>query len=282
MREVTLTGAAPNVFRFAADLSQQVAGLGTYAFRDLGWRTATVVVEDNEIGWGEAAGFLAEFCALGGRAAQFPLTPDLTPPPAPDSDGVAMFVTPFGKSPEAIAAFAGGRLPLESALLLGPGSWSGVADLSALPPDLRQVVTVEPAFSATAGSAYREALARFIPGATQTDALQPYLLQNHDSMEAVLLALERTGGSIGPGGADLREALRTLQADLVSGPVHLDANRAAVVSTALVRLGDVGSTAVIRTLPEVDQTFGGTLPADYQPMSGEQPCEPGLPPPWAR
>ena len=69
-REVTLHDPPANLFRFGGDFSQQAAGLGTYAFRDLGWREAAVVVDDNEVGWGEAAAFLAEFCALGGRATQ--------------------------------------------------------------------------------------------------------------------------------------------------------------------------------------------------------------------
>jgi branched-chain amino acid transport system substrate-binding protein len=43
-REVTLGDTAPNLFRFAPDISQQVAGLGTFAFRDLGWRNAVVVL----------------------------------------------------------------------------------------------------------------------------------------------------------------------------------------------------------------------------------------------
>ena len=101
---MTLGDPAPNVFRFAADLSQQVAGLGTYAFEDLGWRHAVVVAEDDEAGWGGAAAFLAEFCALGGRASQFQMSPDLQPPSVPDADGVAVFFTPFGKTPEALAA----------------------------------------------------------------------------------------------------------------------------------------------------------------------------------
>jgi hypothetical protein len=55
-----------------------------------------------------------------------------------------------------------------------------------------------------------------------------------------------------------------------------------VVNTALTRLGDVGTGSVIRTVNGVDQTFGGALPASYEPGSGEQPCSAGPLPPWAR
>ena len=42
----TLRDPAPNLFRFATEGTQWSAGLGTYAYRDLGWRRAAVVTED--------------------------------------------------------------------------------------------------------------------------------------------------------------------------------------------------------------------------------------------
>ena len=39
-QEVTLRRPATNLFRFAPDYAQQEAGLGAYAYRDLGWRRA--------------------------------------------------------------------------------------------------------------------------------------------------------------------------------------------------------------------------------------------------
>ena len=50
-----------------------------------------------------------------------------------------------------------------------------------------------------------------------------------------MAALEKTGGATG---AALQAALRSLDTELISGRVRLDNNRAAVVSTALTRLGD--------------------------------------------
>ena len=44
--EVTLHRPAPNLFRFSADFAQQTAGLGAYAFEELGWRRATVLTGD--------------------------------------------------------------------------------------------------------------------------------------------------------------------------------------------------------------------------------------------
>src|SRR5262245_25817831 len=62
----TLVDPMPNIFRFNADTTQGMAGLGAYAYHDLGWRTAAVFGEDGPFGWSIAAGFVTEFCALGG------------------------------------------------------------------------------------------------------------------------------------------------------------------------------------------------------------------------
>jgi len=49
-----------------ADGAQQAAGLAAHARRDLGWRRAALVFDDLPNSWESAAGFVAEFCALGG------------------------------------------------------------------------------------------------------------------------------------------------------------------------------------------------------------------------
>src|SRR5262249_33933705 len=58
---------APKAFRFEPDGAQWVAGLGGYAFHVLGWRNVATVAENSSLLWPEVAGFVAEFCALGGH-----------------------------------------------------------------------------------------------------------------------------------------------------------------------------------------------------------------------
>jgi ABC-type branched-subunit amino acid transport system substrate-binding protein len=196
----------------------------------------------------------------------------------PDADGVAVFFTPFGKTPEALMAFAGGRRPLESSLLLGPAAWNDLNSLPAMPDELKRVVSVVPSTTVSGSELYRATVARNFPAASETDAMQPFVVQNNDGVEVVMAALEKTGGATE---AALQAALGSLDVELASGRVRLDSNRAAVVSTALSRLGDVGTGTVIRTVTDVDQTLGGILPETYQPGAGEQPCRPGPLPPWA-
>src|SRR5438093_174712 len=62
--------AKPFRIGFVADAAQAAAGLGSYAYRTLGWRTAATMADDIPYGWETAAGFVAEFCALGGRVVE--------------------------------------------------------------------------------------------------------------------------------------------------------------------------------------------------------------------
>ena len=53
-QEATLSDPQPNVFRFVADGAQSTAGLAAYAYRDLGWRRAGLVMDPfpRELGGG--------------------------------------------------------------------------------------------------------------------------------------------------------------------------------------------------------------------------------------
>ena len=69
-QDTTLKVRAPNFFRFNGDGAQWNAGLGDLAYNKLGWKTAAVVADDYSFGWTSAAGFIAEFCAVGGKVTK--------------------------------------------------------------------------------------------------------------------------------------------------------------------------------------------------------------------
>ena len=69
-QEATLQVQAPNFFRFNGDGAQWNAGLGDILHNDAGWDTAVVIADDYGFGWTSAAGFIAEFCAVGGDVVQ--------------------------------------------------------------------------------------------------------------------------------------------------------------------------------------------------------------------
>src|SRR5436305_1595051 len=69
-QDTTLKVRAPNFFRFKGDGAMWNAGLGDLAYNKLGWKTAAVVADDYSFAWTSAAGFIAEFCAVGGNVTK--------------------------------------------------------------------------------------------------------------------------------------------------------------------------------------------------------------------
>ena len=69
-QDATLKVQAPNFFRFHTDGAQWSAGLGDYAFNDLGWKTAAIVGDDYSFPYTSLAGFVAEFCSVGGEVTK--------------------------------------------------------------------------------------------------------------------------------------------------------------------------------------------------------------------
>ena len=65
-QDTTLRDPAPNFFRFSTDGAQWMAGLGTYAFNDKGYKKVATVAEDYSFPYTQVFGFMAEFCKAGG------------------------------------------------------------------------------------------------------------------------------------------------------------------------------------------------------------------------
>ncbi|MGO4837155.1 ABC transporter substrate-binding protein, partial [Rhizobiaceae sp. 2RAB30] len=65
-QDTTLRDPAPNFFRFSTDGAQWMAGLGTYAFNDKGYKKVATVAEDYSLPYTQVFGFMAEFCKAGG------------------------------------------------------------------------------------------------------------------------------------------------------------------------------------------------------------------------
>ena len=73
--DTTMIVRAPNFFRWNGDGAQWNAGTGWVAYNVLGWRNVNVIEDDYSFGWTSAAGFIAEFCALGGNVTKRVLPP---------------------------------------------------------------------------------------------------------------------------------------------------------------------------------------------------------------
>lgn len=292
-QELTLRHPAANVYRFDTDEAQDVAGLGSYAYRQLGWRSAAVVADSTPLGWQEEAGFVAEFCALGGNVtARYTAPIDLRDPDVihalHDADGVAALMYGGAFVPPGIlrglARVAGspkkrlvvGSYVLDDSNSLVPitGPLTGVVGASPIPPG-----------NATqAMRRHRRAFSKAFPGLPPSDAQTTVVLAYHDAVEGLLRGLEASDGDLSDGRRRLREELARVRFVSPSGPVHLDRDRQAVRSTYLKRIthgGEKRDFRLVRAVPEVEQTFGGLLSHAPAPGPGSQPCRKAPPPRWA-
>ena len=69
-QDTTLKVRSPNFFRFHNDGTQWTAGLGDYAYNELGWRNVVTIGDDYDFPYSQIAGFVAEFCSIGGNVSK--------------------------------------------------------------------------------------------------------------------------------------------------------------------------------------------------------------------
>jgi branched-chain amino acid transport system substrate-binding protein len=294
-QETTLRDSQPNVFRFVADGAQSAAGLATHAFRDLGWRRAAVAMDPAAGSWEAAAGFVAEFCALGGTIESRELL--VVPGPAADRatgarlargvDGTALFDSWEGVG-DFLRSYGQHAGPLPRRLVVNGFAFARPGGLSPGGVDLSGVVwgnDLPLESERPQWRRYRRAFARAFPRLPRESATGLIELPVYLGAEALARALERVDGAVGPHGARLRAALSKVAFDGPAGPVLLDHNRQAIVSVHLRRIEGRGKRA--RTVPfrverDVDQSFGGAFNASTRAPSLDSPkCRRGPVPEWA-
>lgn len=281
-REATLHRPAANVFRFSGDHGQGVAGLATYAYRDLGWRRAAIVLPNWDAGWGGRDAFAAEFCALGGTIEQ-QLAVDFFDPAGRDADrvrrdvdGVAVFGGSYFDASEFLKRLAKRTDDPARQIVAGPALMDEPTTLRATSRALAGVTGSSYAYPPRM-RAYLRDYSRAFPGVPASLASSELVTGYRDAVEAILLALEHADGS----SARLPAELGRLRINLLGGPVRLDENRQAVISTSLVRIGDPGVAGAQPTLTPVsrrhgvDQSVGGLLAPSLSPSAGPVACNRG-------
>jgi branched-chain amino acid transport system substrate-binding protein len=279
----------PNLFRFELDGAQNVAGLGAYAYRTLGWRNAVTVGAGIPSDWTEVAGFVAEFCALGGNVVQrlwappprFDYGPLVRRTPTTGIDGYFFTGGVGGGGTQAVAKALTARYPdVSRHMLVGTfsllfdqaPSWVGVVGGSVFP---------DAPLPAT--------FTRYAADLKQRTGEDSFLLDTtyYAATEALLEALERVHGDASHGERRFQRALASLRLETPRGPVRLDARHQAIGETYLGRLERDARGKLflkqIRVVRNVDATFGGHFGPTSPPPSPTQPaCRHGDPPPWAR
>lgn len=288
LQSLTLHDPLQNFFRFGPDSAQLTAGLGAYAYRTLGWRTAVTVGQDagafgGGLEYGQVAGFVAEFCALGGKIVKRVWSaPREVSAYAAGNRADGFFVVDPGNFETEFGALHGSP----AKRILGGILWSPPIASPELQQRVVGVVTATSIFDSSR-PAWRHYLAAMGKAFPDLDAHTVFPVVYYDAMAAVLQALEQVHGDLSGGERQFQTALAKVRLESPIGPIHLDQDRQAVAPIYLRQyqrnaIGEV-SYRTIRVVPNVDQSFGGyfhtngPLPSERYP-----PCRRGDPPPWAR
>jgi branched-chain amino acid transport system substrate-binding protein len=267
-QDITLRDPAPNFYCFNTHSVQWVAGLGTYAYEVQRFRRVVTVAEAYSVPFGQVAGFMIEFCRLGGQVLHKSWvalgTIDFTEviaaiPKDCDAIFVALGGTDAIKFLQQYYDVRGGTLPLiggpitvDQTILSTTGELSDkvVGMASSGPtadndPDLAWQTFV---------SAYRKQFPNGLPS--------PSLCGHgyYVNTKAALLALQSVNGDLSNGQARFKEALRQLEFDTPTGPVRLDHNRA-VIATIFLSVVDRQPDGtlykkLVKKTPNVTSTMG--------------------------
>jgi branched-chain amino acid transport system substrate-binding protein len=286
----TLPAKAPNFFRFGGDGAQWMAGLGTYAYKTLGWKKVAILGEDYSYPYTQAAGFIKEFGSYGGEvtARQWvPLTQtDWSSPVAKlprDVDGVLLLTggtntiaaekafIQIGKNP--------GKFLLGGSSVMDPTSFTVGDQLVGLTGGS----PVPLGGSTSDWKSYIDGFTKAFPKAPG-DSL--FTVLYYDGMEAILQGLTKVNGDLSNNQQAFQQALTSLQPTFPNGTVKLDQNRNSIQPAFVVQVVKNGSDLgfkVVQTVDNVDQTFGGLFDANSPAPSRDQPqATKGTPPPWGK
>ena len=201
-----------------------------------------IVADDLPYGWEQAAGFVAEFCALGGRIAQRLWIPRLRSRSAYRAStrrrrrcvrcGTVFPLLGFLEGYSRTHPDLSKRLVAGETLVL---DWEIMAQLGS---KLRGTVVggAVPLEPTEQIEAYVGSFAKAFPSLPPESALVPIVFPYRDGVEAVLTALEQIEGDLADDGAGLRRALASVAVESPVGRIRLDENRQAVTPMFLSRL----------------------------------------------
>jgi branched-chain amino acid transport system substrate-binding protein len=292
---LTLHDPVPNLFRFVSDGGQLMAGLATYAYDTLGWRRAVTVADDQSFDYTQVAGFVAEFCALGGTVEQVWV-------PSSQQSSPAYYARLRGDADGYVAAgFVLSTLGFVNALPELRGNLAGEVVGGILSSNLEVIGTQADRFVGVvygigvpgitgAPSAEQRAWNRYVRAYSTTfpdyAALAPsvFPIAHTNAMEAVLRALEAVAGDLSDGQERFQAALARTELDAPNGRIHLDENRQAVAPNFLQRVTKTSRGLTMRTHATVDgveQTFNGYF-GSREPLGRDTiMCKRAVPPSWA-
>jgi branched-chain amino acid transport system substrate-binding protein len=294
-QDTTLKVQAPNFFRYNTDGAQWSAGLGDYAYNTLKWRTAAIVGDDYSFPYTSLAGFVAEFCAIGGNVTK------RIWPPLGETD-YSSYITQIPEDVDGIYVGVGGsgliaflkqyeqqRGNIDPQKVMGNVFWPDPLVLKEVGDRIVGAVTAGPTAgdsTAPAAQEYFSQIKKHYPDIAPA-AASVFVYNYYNAMEGLIQALEAVNGELGAGQKDLQAALAKVELDAPFGTITLDDNRQAIADNFVQQIvrdttGDgVPDVKTIRRIPEVAQDFGGTFTADTPSVDRTNPkCQKGDVPAW--
>jgi len=265
----TLTSPSPNFFRFNTEGAQWMVGLGQAAL-DKGYKRVMVIAEDYAFPYSQVQGFMAEFCAKGGKVpvkawvplggkdyssviARIPKDVDALLVVLGGADAVN-FLTQYenagGDKP-----MLGGSITVSQDVLNYKGKRrdSLVGTLAAGP--------VADSYDGAEWKAFVADYQKTYPvsaGGFPSPSLFAYVY--YVNMKAALDGLAAVNGDLSGGQAKYREALQKMVLKTPTGDVRLDGNRQAIGTTFVIEVvkdakGNL-NTKVARKVDNIDQMLG--------------------------
>src|SRR5258706_11837800 len=292
-QEATLKVQAPNFFRFNPDGAQWSAGLGGYAYNKLGWRTAAVIGDDYAFPYTSLAGFIAEFCAIGGNVTK------RVWPPLGTTD-YSSFVAQRPTNVDGIFVGVGGaglitflkqyqqsNGLLKSAHIMGNLFWIDPQLLKAIGTPMVGAVAASGIAADDTSAQTKAYVAELAPyPATQKDAASVFTLGYWSAMTALAMALTSVNGDISGNQKALQAALAEVVIDGPYGKITLDSNPQPIASNWVTQItpppagSNVPGLKTILQIPKVDQTFGGFFDSSSTVDRTNPPCIKKTAPPW--
>lgn len=262
----TLTDPAPNFYRFNTEGAQWMVGLGEHALNK-GYKKIFLISEDYGFPYSQVQGFMASYCAKGGKVidkawvplgtkdyssviARIPKEADALLVVLGGSDAVnflSQYEQAGGNKP-----MVGGSITVDQTVLnykgkrreslLGTASAGPMADSIDTPEWKKFVADYKAAF----------------PDGFPSPSLFAYLY--YINAKAVLDALDAVNGDLSNGQKAFREALQKTNFKGPAGEVRIDANRNGVGTTYITEVAKApdGSfyNKVVRSVPNISQTLG--------------------------
>jgi branched-chain amino acid transport system substrate-binding protein len=294
---LTSLDPAPNVFRFTGGYAQGEAGLGSYAYHELGWRRAVTITYPDAFGWGWAAGPIAEFCSLGGDIVDRVWLYDSPEKLAQkfarvSTKGVdGYFLMTNGDVAGMFLEQLAKRVPFPGRKVVSSAAAATGLDPGVIARLGKRLVGIVLAWDSPGPNSgrYMAAFRRAFPALADTADTNFHLFDIYyqNAMEAVVRALDAVHGDLSHGQRRFRQALAKVQLDAPNGHIRLDANRQAIGPTYLFQVDGYKNGMlqyrILKTVQNVDASFGGHFgPGDPTPDRTQPRCTHGHPPPWAR